>query len=265
MLHFNDCHHTKGSPAPRPIWSRAKEVRMEFRCPHCEALLHSRRSRLCGICGAAIPEEQRLTDEQALLRDQELEQERADAQRLADVFSFNSSASQQKPRGQKNLSAAELIARAETGDPSIGGDYADQFKHRKRKGYWFYFICVGLLMSPIVWIASHFDRLTPAAWLAMIGITGIAAWACWSEGAPICPHCHKNIRVCPPAHCHICGDELHDKACLTCDVDYSWKRLLRSPNRGFGAWIAFCPGCGVHLDTSIKRAESRRSYSGGCG
>lgn len=237
---------------------------MELKCPHCKALLHSRRSRLCGICGATIPEEQRLTDAQARLRDEALERERADAQKLADAFSVNPSAPPQNPRTQVQLSAAELIARAETGDLSIGRDYADQFRHRKRKSYWLYFLGAGLLMSPAFWFVAHFGGLTPTTGLAIIGITAIAAWTCWLDRTPICPHCQKNIRFCPPAFCHICGDELRDNACLPCGVDYSWKRLLPSHNRGFQAWIDFCPGCGVHLDTSIMRIEARRSGDGGC-
>jgi predicted nucleic acid-binding Zn ribbon protein len=33
----------------------------ELRCPACDSILYSRRSKFCGVCGEALPEELRFT------------------------------------------------------------------------------------------------------------------------------------------------------------------------------------------------------------
>jgi hypothetical protein len=38
---------------------------MEKRCPACNSVIYSRRARLCGVCSAPVPEELRITGEQA--------------------------------------------------------------------------------------------------------------------------------------------------------------------------------------------------------
>ena len=38
---------------------------MEVRCPACGAILYSRRAKLCGVCNAHLPDEVRVTGEQA--------------------------------------------------------------------------------------------------------------------------------------------------------------------------------------------------------
>ncbi len=203
---------------------------MELKCPTCNALLYSRRARLCGHCNAVLPEELHLSDEEARARDEAHALERASARKLADAFGAQLSGANQ--RSETALSAAELIARAETADTSSNRDFADQFKHRKRKSYWFYLGGFSLLVVPVIWFVTRYGGLPPQAWLAILGVIAVPAWSAWLNGSPICPHCHKNIRTCPPAHCHICGDSLHDNACSPCGVDYSWWRLLRPTVRG---------------------------------
>jgi hypothetical protein len=55
----------------------------EFRCPTCHALIYSRRPKICGQCGALLPPELVLSDEQA----RALKEQRSWAQELADQFS----------------------------------------------------------------------------------------------------------------------------------------------------------------------------------
>jgi transcription initiation factor TFIIIB Brf1 subunit/transcription initiation factor TFIIB len=49
---------------------------MEFKCPTCQSIIYSRKQKVCGQCGAALPPELRLTDAQ--IRFFEEEQKKAD-------------------------------------------------------------------------------------------------------------------------------------------------------------------------------------------
>ena len=45
---------------------------MEFRCPHCQAPIYSRKAKICGVCEQPLPPELLLSDEQAVfLKNQE--------------------------------------------------------------------------------------------------------------------------------------------------------------------------------------------------
>jgi transcription initiation factor TFIIIB Brf1 subunit/transcription initiation factor TFIIB len=37
---------------------------MEFKCPACQSIIYSRKQKVCGQCGAALPPEMHLTDAQ---------------------------------------------------------------------------------------------------------------------------------------------------------------------------------------------------------
>lgn len=39
------------------------KTEMDTRCPTCDAILYSRRAKLCGVCFAPVPEEFRFTGE----------------------------------------------------------------------------------------------------------------------------------------------------------------------------------------------------------
>jgi hypothetical protein len=49
---------------------------MEFKCPACQSIIYSRKQKVCGQCGAALPPEMLLTDAQ--IRFFEGEQKKAD-------------------------------------------------------------------------------------------------------------------------------------------------------------------------------------------
>ena len=43
---------TSARGARRTVWQR-----IDFRCPGCDSIVYSRRNKLCGVCGDALPEE----------------------------------------------------------------------------------------------------------------------------------------------------------------------------------------------------------------
>ncbi|MBI4660526.1 MAG: hypothetical protein HY735_16945 [Verrucomicrobia bacterium] len=49
------------APQPLPISRRLTEEPAESRCPHCDSIIYSRRHKLCGLCGQALPEELRFS------------------------------------------------------------------------------------------------------------------------------------------------------------------------------------------------------------
>src|SRR4051794_19773109 len=104
---------------------------MEFRCPKCQALTFSRRTKICGQCGMVFPPESVLTDEKA----EKLLEERRWARELADKFGSGGadgdrrreeriSHSQKKPC---DLLPEELLEQT---------SYADAFRRRPRPHFW---------------------------------------------------------------------------------------------------------------------------------
>jgi hypothetical protein len=55
---------------------------MEFKCPKCQAVIYSRKHKVCGNCGAALPTELLLTATQI----QEFEKQRARERKRAREF-----------------------------------------------------------------------------------------------------------------------------------------------------------------------------------
>lgn len=47
------------------LFARGINVRNQRRCPHCESIIYSRRTFLCGVCDKALPDECLFTPEQA--------------------------------------------------------------------------------------------------------------------------------------------------------------------------------------------------------
>jgi hypothetical protein len=59
--------------------------------------------------------------------------------------------------------------------------------------------------------------------------------------------------VCLQEFCHICGKRMYEGRCNDCDVDNTWTSWFRPYRSGSFRWITYCPGCGVELDTSVRR------------
>jgi hypothetical protein len=50
---------------------------MEFRCPHCNAPIYSRKNKICGVCEKPVPPELLLSDKQiAILKKQDEQMEK---------------------------------------------------------------------------------------------------------------------------------------------------------------------------------------------
>ena len=53
-------HRSAGSGETAPErfpFTRLTVEPSDFRCPHCDSIIYSRRHKLCGLCGRTLPEE----------------------------------------------------------------------------------------------------------------------------------------------------------------------------------------------------------------
>jgi len=244
----------KGGADRANLSGAAPEDRPEFRCPTCGALIYSRKPRLCGRCGARLPSELLLTDAEAhAIRDQ-----RQWARDLANRFASgaNSTASQPAQLKKPNLAQAEdLVRRA---------SFAAEFQHRDRPDFWLYMVGYGFVLFVGGFVVlklgglAGLGQISPGALLLLIGFLGFHGWVTWQRASPICPNCRQNIRFCAAAYCHVCGKPLSHNRCADCSVDHSWLGFARPfASSGNQRWIAYCPGCGVGLDSKISRWRSR--------
>jgi hypothetical protein len=71
-----------------------------------------------------------------------------------------------------------------------------------------------------------------------------------------CPKCGRNVRSCPPSHCHRCRMSLSNGRCEPCEVDFSLSgRVLGfSRNGGNQLPIRYCPGCGAYVNSDFTWA-----------
>jgi ankyrin repeat protein len=222
--------------------------RGEAKCPKCGALLYSRRSRLCGKCGAVLPPELLLTDDQvAAERD-----EREWARDLANAFGGHPSSADVSARDRPenasvkaSLSPEMLLQRA---------SFAEEFRRRDRPAFWLYVLGYSFIALTFVAISRITGAMPLSAGLIFAGFLVCSCFMSWRRASPICPNCKQNIRVCATSYCHRCGNPLQAKRCAECSVDYSWTGWLSAyTNRGNSCWIRYCPGCGVELDSWITR------------
>jgi hypothetical protein len=227
----------------------------EFRCPKCHALIYSRKPRLCGQCGALLPPELLLSDQQAQARDEE----RTWARELADKFSppdsspgrLSPSSAAQSPGGKslpETFSPQDLLRRVSC---------AKEFGHRDRPAFWLYVVGYGFLLFIAAFLSIKLGAMPPAALLLMTGFFAFLCFRAWRRASPICPNCHQNIRYSAAAFCHVCGQALAQQRCVRCGVDYSWTKVLRPyAIAGNLRWIVYCPACGVQLDSKVTRWQT---------
>lgn len=230
---------------------------MELRCPTCGALLYSRRSRLCGQCGAVLPQEMVLTDEEA----KAISEEREWARERADAFD---STGRLPKAGQERGDSVSARARYEAAMSSPEDlirrvSCAGEFRYRKRPT-WLY--VSGCAVCLAVMAASFFilhralrglDREAVSAWFILSGFTAVSWYVAWRRAAPFCPNCKQDIRTCLMEYCHVCGEPLRHKRCSDCGVDNSWTGWFRPHGNGMFRWIKYCPGCSVELDSMVRR------------
>jgi hypothetical protein len=215
-------------------------------CPACGALLYSHRAKICGQCGAVIAPETfppLPVDDRQWARD------------LADKFSLN-------PRASESSRAAGITAE----EPDMEElqaklrriSCAIDFKHRPRP-VWLYVggcACLIAVSAALCWIGNKTLRTGTGGWMVFLFVAGynLLLWfKLWQRAMPICPNCKQNIRICPAIRCQLCGKQLNGKRCTDCGVDNSWIGWLHPSSNGAFARIMFCPGCGVELNTWIRR------------
>jgi hypothetical protein len=134
---------------------------------------------------------------------------------------------------------------------------ASEFKYRKRPWFWLVFVADAF----VLWIFAIPGAVMGisygwTAWLSFISVIAVGNFGLWLRAWPNCPNSKQNIRTCLAEHCYCCGRPIRDQRCPECGVDESWKSYFRASGGGRDVlpyWINFCPGCGVELDTWIRR------------
>jgi hypothetical protein len=134
---------------------------------------------------------------------------------------------------------------------------ADEFKNRKRYSMWLY-ISGSLVLFVGLSLFVHVLGKLPFSFgydASTIGIAVFAGWYSWFIAAPFCPNCKQNVRHCSAVHCHVCGQPLSAHRCERCGVHQSVAAVFDfiGQNSGNRQRITFCPGCGIFLDTPLRR------------
>lgn len=230
---------------------RAKQT--EVRCPRCQSLLYSRRAKICGSCGAVVPPELRLSDEQA----HQLSDQRQWARDLANAFATGNSASSSELAESPPRRRAEIPAlRPE--DLLRQASCAEEFKRRARPDFWIYVIGYSLFAVLSGFFVATLELPQAVLW-AGTGVFTLFCYSAWQTATPICPNCKQNIKICATVYCHVCGKPLGRKRCEQCAVNHSWASLFFPyANIGNLRWIRYCPACGVWLDTRVNRWNAGR-------
>ncbi len=232
---------------------------MGLKCHQCQAPLYSRRTKICDGCGAPVPAEQLLSDEAARQR----EDERAWARQIAGRFDGPSRAAERDELSVQTVpDAPRPPLTEEEAIALLPRDFAAEFKHRKRRSFPLYILGFALFLVPLFIINASTFQIRPSTWLVVLLLPLIPLAFNWNSASPTCPNCRQNIRVCHPEHCHICGKQLKDKSCPSCNVHYSLPRRLLTGGGGLLYNIDYCPGCGVFLDTNIRRWEAGSDNGG---
>jgi predicted amidophosphoribosyltransferase len=230
---------------------------MEFRCPSCHALIYSRRPKLCGQCGALLPAELLLSDEQAKARAdgrrwaRELAEKFSARQAAGATFAAPSDAASRLSESQDEFLATKLLREVSC---------AAEFRHRKRPAFWVYVAGYAVMFLTSVFLRVELHVLSPAALLLLLGALALPCLRAWHTASPICPRCKQNIRFCGADFCHVCGQPLKHRRCPACEGEGILDRLFTPHFRMIRyRRVAYCPGCGVHLDTKVLRWQSGRS------
>ena len=228
-----------------------QEADRACRCPKCHSLVYSHRARLCGQCGAILPPEMVLTDQQVETRSAE----RQWARDLADKFGPRP-LEEPRPGSVPSRRPALSNQPGATFSPQDllrGVSCAEEFRRRDRPDFWLSAIghALAFLVGFFLFIKLGF---APGGLLIFLVLFALQCLRAWNRASPICPNCKRNIRFCPAEYCHICGRPLSGGRCGACQVDASWTKIF-SPyaNPGNYRWIKYCPGCAAQLDSKLPR------------
>jgi len=222
---------------------------IQLKCPKCHSLIYSRKPKLCGHCGARLPAELVMTEEQA----KALEDSRQWARKLADSFG---SPPVLAGHAAATLPPANRLLQSSSPENLLRGvSCAEEFRQRRRPDFWLYLVGYGVALF---FVAFLFMKLGGAessgVLLVMTAFYAALSYRAWHRASPICPNCRANIRFCAAGFCHLCGKALSHKTCAACGVDNSWTSFVRPyANLGNFRWIKYCPGCGAQLDSKVPR------------
>jgi hypothetical protein len=223
---------------------------MELKCPQCQAPVYSSKAAVCGRCEAPLPaqlvavaaEHASALDryERACREEAPIEEPRAPNKPKVDPFLM------------ANL-PPELLPDV------VPRNYITEFKHRKRPSIKITVICT------LAFAAVNLEFMPPNVALPFWKMAAIMAiflpsycYGVWKFSDPDCPKCARNVRTGRVDFCYGCGTKLRGRHCPECVVDYGWlgstAGYLNSEYRQkLETRIRYCPGCGVELDTGIRR------------
>ncbi len=143
-------------------------------------------------------------------------------------------------------------------------EYAEQFRNRRRRPFWFYLLIYSIGFSaPVVALMFHPGGIGGFWWPVMVVGILLASYYTWMNAAPFCPNCKRNIVWTKAVHCHVCGEPLKGSRCDRCGVNQSWTLIFGSMNNtGNRQRVSYCPACGAWLDSQCYRWLGGGSSSG---
>lgn len=246
-------HTIPASPTIVPAL-QTKTPSGELRCPTCHALIYSRKSKLCGQCGARLPDQMVLSELEA----QAIADQRAWARELAarmDPAHASAPGSRSRPIEKGGAPGGDSF-KVQTLLRSVS--CVSEFKHRERPTFWLYVSGYAALLGPLTLIFWKVGSVPAAGFLFMGTSFAILCARAWVVASPVCPNCQQNIRTCVAQYCHVCGQPLTGGRCETCGVDESWIAHLNPyAKSGNYSWMRFCPNCAARIDSMIPRWSRR--------
>ena len=178
---------------------------INLKCPNCQAPVYSRKSGLCGRCGAVLPPGYKTTEK-------EFADERAraaQAERLASVFigrAIRGGASDAPSiKGSKSRSAGTVDTELSElhGFPPTGPS-SSMREVRRGVHLW-----AGVILGVLLVVALVFFHRSPRGIILPVCI--VVALAVWHEVGvmmapqPVCPKCRDNVTSCKVLYCYVCG------------------------------------------------------------
>lgn len=227
---------------------------MELRCPVCNSVVYSRKSGLCGRCGAVLP-----LGYKPSAKEIAEEKERSErAERLASAFTGRATRA-----GVSGDSSARAGASGEgvggTGarsDPGGGPSEPISWLDDVRRGVhlWAGVVLGAILIASLVMLYRGKGGIE-AVVFPFVVVIALAVWrgfGLWMAPKPLCPQCRENVTRCEVRFCYICGRPAVKAHCERCGVNESFWVL--DPFRPDGP-ITYCPRCGVYMGSDFRRAR----------
>ncbi len=228
---------------------------MELRCPVCNSVVYSRKSGLCGRCGAVLPAEYRPSAKEIAE-----EKERSErAERLAAALTGRATRA-----GAGGNSSPRADARGGTdGGAAMWSEAGEGFetKPRSRLGevrrgvhLWAGIVLGFVLIASLVRLYQGKGGIGGIVF-PFIVVVALAVWrgfGLWMAPRPFCPNCRENVTRCEVRYCYLCGKPTLKGHCSPCGVKESFWAL--DPFRPDGP-ITYCPSCGVYVGSDFRRAR----------